>query len=686
MKKFGRTFRKNKISGILVGLITILSIAATGYLLYSLSLLNGIEDKIRFLISIDLIVILLGYLIALYKNYHKYNKCFKFLLIIGIIIFSGFGITGHYVLKTYRIVDNMTIETTTYSASLISLKSNKATDLKSLSKDGKIGIVSDRENVIGYQLPQQMIKENNIGNEMVEYDTYLEILHDLKDKKIEYAFLPSNYVASYQNMEELAWDKIGEETKILGTLDKTEKNTDTTKVSKIDKPFTALIMGVDSDKENLANTAFNGDALMLVTFNPDTLNTTMLSIPRDSYVPIACFKNQLKNKITHAAAYGETCMINTIQNFTGIDIDYYVKINFTGVVNIIDALGGIEVDVPYSFCEQNSKRQFGSHMIYVEKGKQTLNGEEALALARNRKTHSNICAAKWTSGTRNDFVRGQNQQLVLRGILNKLKDVKSLNTIMNILDKVSSSMATNMSTNEILSLYSVGKDVIVKSQQDKVEDLLGIQKLYLSGSDARIYDPRSGFNLYNYVLNENSVSAVVSAMKVNLGLEKPKMKKTFAFDLDTKHEETIIGKNVKNTGSSISKLPSFIGMSESTARAKAGQLGIGVTIVYSETGTGTNGTVIKQDKAAGYDVSYVKTITLTVLKKEESVKNPTTPTPPSSKPETNPSEPSNGQKPTTPTPPEDNDQNKPDDSGKDENDKENEPTIPGTPTDTTKKE
>ncbi len=623
MRRTKKTGKKRKFVGFLVILLWIVLLATAGYLIYSIALLSGIENKIRLLLSIDLVIFCFGFLFFLRRSYKNNNKTLIVLIIIGYIMATLFGIVGYYVKKTYNIVDNMTVESTTYSSSLVALKSDKATKATDLDKDGKIGIVSDRENIVGYQIPQTIIEENNIGNEFVEYDTYLDILMDLKDKKIAYAFLPTNYAASYQNMEELDWDKLEEETKILTTVDKKEENKTTNKNSKIDKPFTVLIMGVDSDKKDLANTAFNGDALMLMTFNPETLNTTMLSIPRDSYVPIACFKNQLKNKITHAAAYGESCMIDTIENFTGIDIDYYVKINFTGVVSIIDALGGVEVDVPYSFCEQNSKRQFGKHLIYVEEGKQTLNGEEALALARNRKSHSDICSAKWTGGIRNDFVRGQNQQLVLRAIMNKMKDVKSLNTIMNMLDKVSSSMATNMSTNEILSLYNVGKDIIVKSQNEKVEDLLGIQKLYLSGSDARIVDPRSGLSLYNYVLNQNSVDQVIEAMKVNLGKSKPTMIKKLSFDLDSKYEETVIGKNVASTTSSVSKLPSFIGMSEASARSKAVSLGISVSVNYVSSGSGADGTVIRQSYAAGYDMSYINSITFTVLKKKETTNNQT---------------------------------------------------------------
>ena len=67
-----------------------------------------------------------------------------------------------------------------------------------------------------------------------------------------------------------------------------------------------------------------------------------------------------------------------------VNIDYYAKINFKGVVQLVDALGGIDVDVDYSICEQNSSRKWGKNTIYVEKGRQHLNGEQALAFARNR--------------------------------------------------------------------------------------------------------------------------------------------------------------------------------------------------------------------------------------------------------------------------------------------------------------
>jgi LCP family protein required for cell wall assembly len=239
-------------------------------------------------------------------------------------------------------------------------------------------------------------------------------------------------------------------------------------------------MGIDSKVENLSKTATgNGDSLMLVTFNPKTLNATILSIPRDSYVPISCFSNQKENKITHAAWNGESCMIKTIQNFTGIKIDYYLKINFKGVVKLVNALGGVEVNVPVEFCEQNSDRSWAaSNKICLKKGKQTLNGEQALALARHRKTLAT-----------GDLQRGTNQQLVVQGILNKLKTIKSASQLLSILDTISNSMDTNFTTKQILSFYDIAKNLLLGSSTG---NLINIQQLYLSGSGQSIYDEGIG--------------------------------------------------------------------------------------------------------------------------------------------------------------------------------------------------
>ena len=107
---------------------------------------------------------------------------------------------------------------------------------------------------------------------------------------------------------------------------------------------------------------------------------------RDTFVAISCYGGT-ESKINSSAYGGTSCVVKTIENLTDIKIDYYVKINFTGVVKLVDDLGGVEVDVPIKFCEQDSQRRKSEeYRICLDKGVQVLNGEQALALSRHRKT------------------------------------------------------------------------------------------------------------------------------------------------------------------------------------------------------------------------------------------------------------------------------------------------------------
>lgn len=522
---------------------------------------------------------------------------------------------GYYIHKTYAALHKLSTNSTVYSSSLVTLSSNKTSSIDKIK--GTIGMVSDDTNMIGYTIPKKVIENEKLTNEIKEYDSYIDIISALYDEEIEYAFLPTNYTVMFETMEEVDFSDIREKTKIIYTKEESVKNA-SQKSTSITEPFTILLMGVDSENENIQSSSFNGDSLMLITFNPNTLSTTFLSIPRDSYVPITCFAGQRKNKITHAAWYGEECMMDTISNFTGVEIDYYVKINFKGVVKMVDTLGGVEVDVPYSFCEQDSNRMFGNNTIYVREGLQTLNGEQALAFARNRHPWPEYCGAEWSNYVSNDFIRGQNQQTVIRALLNKIKDVKNLDTVYGLLDAIGMSMETNMTTSEILSFYNVAKDVLVNGNGMQMDELLSIQRLYLSGYDKYIYDTGTKLNLYNYVLYDGSVADVSQAMKINLGEVTPDLIKEFSFTIDEEYEEVVVGKGTYSVSTIEGVIPDFVGDSESQAKYTANRLGIKLAFKYIETTDGDN-TVVSQNYKEGTRIANVGTLTLTIAKPKQVV-------------------------------------------------------------------
>ncbi len=601
---------KHKVAFILTLISILVLFGGVGYFVLSISKLSNVENNLRLIGSIVLGIISLLLFILSIRFLNKFKKIKLSIVIILMLLIGGVGIFAAYnVDKVYGALSKVsdTSGYTTYSSSLVTLKDNEAESIKDIG-DSELGILNDTTSYEGNIIPEEVIKEQKLNNKTKEYDSYIAMIDALRDGEINYIFLPTNYTVMFGSME--GYEDIADETKVLLTQTKKVKNekeeSDSTNTKAITEPFTVLLMGVDSDAEGIANGSFNGDSLMVITFNPKTLSTTILSIPRDSYVPIACFSGQRKNKITHAAWKGETCMMNTIENFLDIKIDYYVKINFTGVVQLVDTLGGVEIDVPYNLCEQNSKRQWGSNTIYIEKGLQTLNGEQALAYARNRHPNPNKCSSKWTNYTSNDFIRGEHQQEVVTALLNKFKDVKDLDTVYKLLDTISNNMVTNMSTDQILSLYNVFKDIASKSTgMDDMADVLGIQRLKLNGYDARIYDyGGTNLSLYNYVLYDDSVKAVSDAMKENLGEKKTKVVKTFSFDVNTPYEEEVIGADVTGTRSLV-QLPSFVGETVSYVRSYCSQHGISVTV------KGGNGYVLSQSVPSGANVEDVKSITVT---------------------------------------------------------------------------
>ncbi len=531
--------KKRKKSSLIALIFFIISLVASGYLIYNIFSLDGIENLIRYIIIgilflIDLISFIKIKIIWKNKARKKKKESKRIGFIVFLILYSIIcAITGIAISYFLGTIDSLNKKYVTYSSSLITLSDNEAEKIKDID-DYKIGILKDKKSPEGYIIPQEIIKENKLhdNNDITEYESYTEMIADLYTKDLDAIFVATDYPSIYGNIA--GYENIQNETKIIISKEKEMKKSDTSDEENastgksIKEPFTILLMGIDSTDEVLAkNAVANGDSLILITFNPKTLNATMLSIPRDSYVPIACWPSKEENKITHAAAYGNDCMINTIEDFLDIDIDYYAKINFKGLVHLVDALGGIDVEVPQDLCTDDSSR---GKQVCIDEGMQHLNGEEALVLSRNRKQLAN-----------GDFGRGQNQQLVIQALLEKIKSIKSVNQFTNVFNTIANSLDTNLTQKQILSFYSIAKDIAKVGLSDNSSNIVNIQQLYLQGYGAMIYDKRMRMELYDYVPNTYSVKDIIAEMKKNLELVKHKQIKTFKFSINKPYEKEIIG-------------------------------------------------------------------------------------------------------------------------------------------------
>ena len=643
-------------------LFIVVQLLAMFTLLYSLYIIKGIETEIRyvFMILVAIINIISIILTTKLLKKEKQSRFFIFVVIASIFIFAQ-AIGSYYILKTYSTLNSMNKNEITYTTAFVTLKDSKIKDISSI-KNAKIGIVEDDTSIEGYVIGKEIIKENSLekNNTLVDYEDFTALVKGLYSKDIDIMIVSEDYVSMFDEINE--YKNISSETKVIYKKEKTYTKDEIAKLTgedtnisssdKIDKPFTVLVMGIDSTAPTLKkNASGNGDALMLLTFNPKTLNATILSIPRDTYVPIACFANQKENKITHAAWNGASCMIKTIENFTGVDIDYYVKVNFQGVVKLVDAMDGIEVDVPLDFCESNSKRATSkSKLICLKEGKQTLNGEQALALARHRKT--------LLTG---DLQRGVNQQLVIQGMLNKVKSIKSAGQMLKILDMVSQNIDTNFTTNQILSFYDIAKNLVLTSSESS--NLINIRQLYLSGSSQMIYDERSGLVLYNYIPNKSSLNQIVKAMKDNLSAKPNLDVKRMNFNIEEEYELETIGTDNLSATSTYTLLPNFVGKSESYAVNWLRSNGVSYEIKENIITSGTDGIVTDQsypqnkriDLMSGKIVITVNRLKVDTPSTPDDPSEPTEPSEPT-KPDT-PSEPDTPSTPVTPTEPSEPEEN-----------------------------
>ncbi|SDH19139.1 transcriptional attenuator, LytR family [Alteribacillus persepolensis] len=248
--------------------------------------------------------------------------------------------------------------------------------------------------------------------------------------------------------------------------------------------FSVLFLGLDDRSGELDGRT---DAMVLATFNKDKESIKITSIPRDSLVSIPEYGD---DKITHAHAFGGTDLaIETVEELFDIPVDYYVKLNFDAFIEIVNALDGVTVDVPFGFTEQDSEGN--QDAITIEEGEQELNGEEALAYARMRK-----------QDPRGDLGRGERQQQIIKAIIRESASISSIHNYDDVLRSLEEHMKMNFTFGNLISLHRYANSIS------------DIETLQLQGNHLNL---DSG---YYYQLDEQSTQDIAQELKTHLDIEK----------------------------------------------------------------------------------------------------------------------------------------------------------------------
>ncbi|MDG3132813.1 LCP family protein [Streptococcus suis] len=225
-----------------------------------------------------------------------------------------------------------------------------------------------------------------------------------------------------------------------GEISKTFKQLDGEEITPIDatEPLTILLMGVDMDQATRGGDWEGGrsDSMILVTVNPKTRETTMMSLTRDIMVEIADASGQSTGtveKLNHSYSYGQAPMaIATIEKMMDINIDRYIEINMDGLVELVNAIGGIEVDNTLGFPISISEYE-PAYTSIVPTGRHLVNGDQALVYARMR-----------YDDPEGDIGRQRRQREVITAIVKKLLKLDGFTQYKNVLHAISNNMRTNI--------------------------------------------------------------------------------------------------------------------------------------------------------------------------------------------------------------------------------------------------
>lgn len=420
-------------------ILSVILVVFTGGLVYQIFKLQILPDNI--LIPIILVLILLTMIFVLLINFSTHGLVSKILCSLMVVVLSAvYGLGNYYLYST-----NTTLETVTdqgnkakNTVSVVVLNSSGLENVNSL-EGSKLGVLK----TIGNEATKKSstdLKKNNVTYTKKTYDNMLGMLKALYDGEVDAIVLNEAYRSNVCDLEDYA--NFNNDTKVIHkTVYYTKENSSSLAVSDItSKPFNILISGNDSFGSLDENS--RSDVDMLVTINPVTSTILLTSIPRDSYVKEVCndyaCNYGVYDKLTHTGIYGVDTTKDTIENLLDIDINYVYRVNFTSMIDIVDALGGVDVTVPKGMAV--SKFYTNSNLEGVHEGENHLDGKRALAYSRERKAYLD-----------GDLQRARNQQQVLQAMFKKATSPEIIKNYTSLLKALIGAFDTNMTTKEITS-------------------------------------------------------------------------------------------------------------------------------------------------------------------------------------------------------------------------------------------
>lgn len=487
----------------IVGIIsTILFAVLSVMLLIQLFKINMAPTKYVVGICILLVIVLIG-LVSTVASKKKVTGIFT--IVLALILCAGMSFATYYLRVSNEMLSEISEqEISTDHLSLMVKTDDPAATLQDAASYN-VGILTTIGRTATDEALQAAAQENVIL-QTTEYASIVDLAQAFTDGEVNGILTNPSYLAMLDETDEYAelsetlkevWTYDYERELVFGTpapSEQTEAEPAETEPAQeeddgtpsiANTPFVVYISGNDAAGTLSANG--RSDVNILMAVNPVTREILLVNTPRDYYVTLAGIGE--KDKLTHAGMYGVDTSMNTLGDLYGVKVPYYVRLNFTGFMNIIDALGGVTVESDVDFTVGNN------HYVV---GPNNLDGKAALTFARER--HS------FASGDRQ---RGKNQQAVIKAVIRKACSPAILTNYADVLTAVSESVQTNFSTDDISKL-------VKKQLADNKE--WTVNSISVDGSDSSgpVYS-MPGFNAYRMIPDEDTVAAAQEALKQVLG-------------------------------------------------------------------------------------------------------------------------------------------------------------------------
>ena len=424
--------------------MTIFMIVSLALLIFQIIKLNLLPAKLIVLISLVMVILCLIILLIL----HFKAKKFLPRILAGFVALCmcvGLAYGNYFIYKTDNTFDVVTslADSKATMTSIVVLKSSSIKKESGL-KGKKIGTILDMDKKPTKRMLDDLNKDN-IKYTTKDYSNLDELMEAFYSGEVDAICLNEKYRDILHETQ--AYFTFQTDTRII------HQNVHYTKVEKSDNlsdpvndiskdAFTVLVSGNDS-YGTLQDSNTRSDANLLLTVNPKTGTILMTSIPRDYYVELVCPDDETEStcpvgsydKLTHSGLMGVKSTEKTIEKALGIKINYNVRINFSSVVNLVDALDGIDLDI---------KKGEEVDIFYVNSqpglsvGKHHVDGETALAFARERHAYAD-----------GDNQRVRNQQKVFKAIFKRIVSPKMITNYGKFMDALAVAFDTNLSGDEI---------------------------------------------------------------------------------------------------------------------------------------------------------------------------------------------------------------------------------------------